>query len=83
MDESTRTMNMSIRHLTRLKVIQVWFAAVLLVGVAAIAFGAAVTIGTGAVLLAMCLVPPAVVLVVWPSDDASTMAEAIRDAKSR
>ena len=56
---------------------------VLLVVVAAIALGAAVTIGTAALLLAMCLVPPAVVLKLWPSDDTFTMAEAIRDAKSR
>ena len=59
---------MNIRHLTRLKVIQIWFAVVLLVGVAAVALGASVTIGTGALLLAMCLIPPAVVLLLWPSD---------------
>ena len=74
---------MSIRQPTRLNVILIWFAVVVLVAVAAIALGAAVTIGTAALLLALCLVPPAVVLILWPSDSALTMAEAIRDAKSR
>ena len=74
---------MSFLHVTRSKVIQVWFAVVLLVAVVGIALGITVTIGTAALLLAMCLVPPAVVVMLWPSDRASTMAEAIQDAKSR
>ena len=74
---------MSFLHVTRSKVIQVWFAAVSLVAVAGIALGITVTIGTAALRLAMCLVPPAVVLMLWPSDNASTLAEAIRDAKAR
>jgi hypothetical protein len=69
--------------MTRSKAIQVWFAAVLLVAVAGIALGITMTIGTAALLLAMCLVPPAVVVMLWPSDRASTMAEAIHNAKSR
>jgi hypothetical protein len=73
---------MSFLRVTRSKVIQVWFAAVMLVAVAGIALGITVTIGTAALLLAMCLVPPAVVLMLWPSDNASTLAEAIRDAKA-
>jgi hypothetical protein len=75
--------NMNIRQITRSNVIQIWLAAVLLVVVAAIALGAAVTIGTATLLLAMCLVPPALVLKFWPSDDTFTMAESISDAKSR
>jgi hypothetical protein len=73
---------MNFRHFTRLKILQVWFAVVLLVAVAAIALGVSVTIGTGALLLAVCLVPPAVLLMLWPSDS-PTMAESIRDAKLR
>jgi hypothetical protein len=75
--------DMSFLHMTRTKVIQVWFGAVLLIAVAGIALGVTITIGTGALLLAMCLVPPAVVVMLWPADRASTMAEAIHDAKSR
>jgi hypothetical protein len=79
----TRTTNMSIRHITRLKAIQIWFAAVSLVVVGAFALGAAVTIGTAALLLTMGLVPLAVVLMLWPSDNAPTMAETIHNAKAR
>jgi len=73
---------MNFRQLTRLRLLQIWFAVVLLIVVAAIALGVSVTLGTGALLLAMCLVPPAVLLMLWPSD-APTMAESIRDAKLR
>lgn len=74
---------MSFLHMTRSRMIQVWFGAAVLVAVAGLTMGVTVTIGTAALLLAMCLVPPAVVVMVWPSDKASTMAEAIHDAKSR
>jgi hypothetical protein len=43
-----------LRNTTRSRVIQVWFAAVALVVVAGVAFGAAVTVGTGAMLFASC-----------------------------
>jgi hypothetical protein len=69
--------------MTRSKVIQTWFAAVLLVAVAATALGPSMTMGTAALLLAMCLVPPVVVFMLWPSDTAATLAETIRDAKVR
>jgi len=74
---------MSTRPITRSKAIQIWFAAVSLVVVAAIALGAAVTMGTAALLLTMGLIPPAVVWMLWPSDDAPTLAETIHDAKAR
>jgi len=69
--------------MTRSKVIQTWFAAVLLVAVAATVLGPSMTIGTAALLLALCLIPPFVVFMLWPSDKASTLAETIRDAKLR
>jgi hypothetical protein len=53
--------------MTRSKVIQIWLAAVLLVAISGVRSGAPVTMSTVAVLLAMCLVPPAVVLVLWPT----------------
>jgi len=69
--------------MTRSKVIQTWFAAVLLVAVAATVLGPSMTIGTAALLLAMCLVPPVVVFMLWPSEKTATLAETIRDAKIR
>jgi hypothetical protein len=72
-----------LRDLTRSKVIQTWFTAVVLVVVAGIAFGASVTIGTGAMLLALSLVPPAIVLRLWPGVQPPTPGEVIRGVDRR
>lgn len=72
-----------MKNMTRSKVIQVWFAAVTLMVVAGIAFGVAVTVGTGAVLLALCLVPPAIVLLLWPGVQPLTAGEVLRGAERR
>ena len=71
------------KNLTRSRVIQIWFAAVLLIVVACIAFGVGVTIGTGAMLLVMSLVPPAVVLLLWPGAQPPTIGEVLRGAERR
>jgi hypothetical protein len=76
-------MDLSNMHLSRTNVIQIWFAAMVLAGIAAIALGASVSVGTAVVLVAMCFVPPAIILMLWRSDSASTMAETIQDAKTR
>jgi hypothetical protein len=72
-----------LRNISRSKVIQVWFAIVALVVAAAIALGASVTVGTGVMLLALCLVPPAIVLVLWPGVQPPTVAEMLRDVERR
>jgi len=69
--------------MTRLRAIQVWFAAASLVAAAAIALGWSPTLGTAMLLLAMGLVPPVLAVVLWPSANAATMAERIHDAKAR
>ena len=70
-----------MKDMTRSRLIQVWFAAVALVIVASVALGAAVTIGTGAMLLALCLVPPAIILMLWPGVQTPTIAEVLHDAE--
>jgi hypothetical protein len=70
-----------IKNMTRSKLIRIWFSAVGLVIVASIALGTAVTIGTGALLLAMCLVPPLLVVMLWPNGGPPTIAEVIHDAE--
>jgi hypothetical protein len=72
-----------LKHMTRARLIQAWFAAVALIVVASIAFGAAMTIGTGAMLLALCLVPPAMILMLWPGRERPTVAEVLHDAERR
>lgn len=68
------------KDMTRARLIQVWFAAMALVVVASLALGVAVTIGTGAMLLALCLVPPAIILMLWPGVPTPTIAEVLHDA---
>jgi hypothetical protein len=55
----------------------VWFAAVLLVAVAGMALGISVTVSTGAVLLALSLVPPAIVLLLWPGGQPLTASQVL------
>ena len=66
-----------LNDMTRSRLIQVWFATVALVVFAGIALGAAMTIGTGALLLGMCLVPPAIILMLWPRVQTVTIAEVL------
>ena len=70
-----------LKDTTRSRLIQVWFAAVALVVAAGVAFGAAVTVGTGVLLLALCLVPPAIVLLLWQGVPLQTVAEVLHDVE--
>jgi hypothetical protein len=72
-----------LNDMTRSKVIQVWCVAVALVVAAALAFGVSVTVGTGVMLLALCLVPPAILVVLWPGVQPPTAAEVLHDADRR
>jgi hypothetical protein len=70
-----------LKHLTRSTVIQVWFGAAALIVAASIALGAQMTVGTGAMLVALCLVPPAIILVLWPGVEHPTVAEVLHGAE--
>lgn len=72
-----------LQDMTRSKAIQIWFAVVALIVVAGFAFGASTTIGTGVLLGALCLVPPAIILAVWPAVRPQTVAEVLHDAEGR
>ena len=69
-----------LKDMTRAKVIQAWFGAVALVVAAGIALGVSVTVGTGALLVAVCLVPPAIILMLWPGVQPPTASEVLHDA---
>jgi hypothetical protein len=72
-----------LKTVTRSKLILMWFSAVALVIAAGIALGMAVTMGTGVLLLALCLVPPVLIVALWPSGGSPTIAEVIHDAEGR
>jgi len=72
-----------LKNITRSRMIQAWFAAVALVVAAGIARGVDMTFGTGALLAALCLVPPAIILMLWPAAERRTIAEVLHDAEGR
>jgi hypothetical protein len=72
-----------LKDMTRLRLIQVWSAAVLLVVVAGMALGVSVTVSTGAMFLALSLVPPAIVLLLWPGVQSPTAADVLHGADRR
>ncbi len=67
-------------NVTRLGLIEVWFTAVGLAVVTGVAFGATVTVGTGVMLFALSLVPPAIVLLLWPRVQPLTVSEVLHGA---
>lgn len=72
-----------LKHITRSKLIAVWFSAVVLIAVSMIALGVAVSVDTGFLLAAMCLVPPLLVVMLWPNGGPATIAEVLHDAERR
>jgi hypothetical protein len=74
---------MMVKSVTRSRLIQAWFAAVLLIAVAGVAFGMSVTVTTGAMLLAMSLVPPAIAMLLWPKAQSPTAGDVLRGADRR
>jgi hypothetical protein len=69
--------------MTRSRLLQIWFTAVALVVIAGMVLGASMTIASGAILLALCLVPPAIVLKLWPDIPSQTIAEVLHDTERR
>jgi hypothetical protein len=69
--------------MTRTRVIQVWFATVALVVVAAVAYGVEVNVGTGGMLLTLSLIPPLVMFLLWPAAQSLTAGDVIRGTDRR
>jgi len=67
-----------VKDLTRSKFLQIWFTAVILIAVAGIASGGMVSLGTAVMLLGVCLVTPAIVLMLWPRPPSITVGEILR-----
>lgn len=70
-------------NLTRSKLIQMWFVAVALVVVACFVSGVTMQWSTGLMLLALCLAPPIMVLMLWPGTQPPTVSEVLRGADRR
>lgn len=64
-----------LKNISRMRVAAVWCVAVLAVGAASVVAGATVTMGTAGLLLAACLVPPIIMMLVWRGAPPVTVAE--------
>ena len=65
-------------RLTRSRLIVTWFAIIAFSGAIAIVLGSAPTFATLATLFALALVPPAILMMLWPGVQPLTAAEVIR-----
>ena len=72
-----------LKDMTRAKVIQIWLALVAAAVVASVVLGARVTVSTAAMLVAISLVPPAIVLLLWPGVQPPTAADVLHDVDRR
>ena len=70
-----------LKEMTRARVIQSWIVSVVLIAAAALAFGVALTLSTWSLILAMCLVPPAMLYKLWPDTAARSTVEVIYDTE--
>lgn len=67
----------------RRTVIGVWFAVLVAVAGAGALSGVSITIGAGALWFVACVVPPAVMLIVWRGAPPPTVAEILHDVDRR
>ena len=72
-----------LKDITRARMLKVWFTAVALVLVAAIAFGASITMSTGFLLGGLCLVPPVMLFMLWPAPVTQTAGDVLRGTERR
>lgn len=72
-----------LKDMTRARLIQIWFAVVALIAVILFALGASVTFATAAVLVALCLVPPVMTLMLWPGAQPPTAGDVLRGGERR
>lgn len=72
-----------LNNMTRARVIQVWFVVVGLAVVSAVAFGVQMTFATVGMLLALGLVPPVVLFLLWPGAQSVTAGDVLRGTERR
>jgi hypothetical protein len=72
-----------LKAMTRARLIQLWFAAVVVAIAIGVVLGASVSASTGAMLLALTFVPPAIVLLMWPGVQPPTASEVLHGVDRR
>jgi hypothetical protein len=67
-----------LKHISRARLVGAWLAAVVVAFACTVVVGGpAMTFSAGELWLVVCLVPPAVMLLVWPAAPAVTVAEVL------
>lgn len=69
--------------ITRARVIGMWFSVLALVAAFWFAFGTSLGAGTVALLVGLSVVPPAILLILWPGVQPLTAGEVIRGTDPR
>ena len=64
-----------LKTLSRTRVVGLWFVAVAVIIGGLVATGVNIAVSTAALLLTMCLVPPAIVWLVWPGAPSPTVGD--------
>jgi len=64
-----------MKRISRTRLIGFWFGAVAVMIASAVALGVNIGVSTTALLLTMCLVPPAILLLVWRGAPPPTVGE--------
>jgi hypothetical protein len=71
-----------LNNISRARLVGAWFASVVVVFAFSVVGGAAMTLGAGELWLMACLMPPAIMLLVWPRPPAVTVAELLYDVNN-
>ena len=66
-----------LNDISRARLAGAWCAAVIVIGACGVVAGAAITISNGEWALVTCLLPPAVMLLVWRRASPSTVKESV------
>lgn len=66
-----------LKDISRTRLAVAWCAAVIVIGAAGVVAGVAITVSYAALLLVICLAPPAVMLLVWRGAPPQTVAEVL------
>jgi hypothetical protein len=70
-----------LKNISRSRLIGAWFAVVALIIAAIVVFGVSMTLATGVLLVAMCLVPPGIILMLWPNSHQPSVGDVLRDGR--
>ena len=72
-----------LNQITRNRLVGYWFAAVVVFGATVVAMGVNVGLSTSALLLALSLVPPGIILALWRDVSPSTIGEVLYAPNAR